>query len=120
MVDEQPSCCVGPQRRNPYRQFIAPAAQLPVRSGFPLASRGVGCSGADGPNVGGTGRGLSCGAASVTVIAFLTLAGTGITTYTLPVSVSVVVKSRTVAPFRRSVILPAYRASTLFSGLFQS
>ena len=64
--------------------------------------------------------GLAGGAGTVTVIAFRTLAGTGVTTYTLPVSVSTVVRSRTAVPFRRSVILPAYSASTLFNGLFQS
>jgi hypothetical protein len=53
------------------------------------------------------GTGLAGGAGTVTVIAFCTLAGTGITTYTLPVSVSIVVRSRTTVPFRRSVILPA-------------
>ena len=53
-------------------------------------------------------------------IAFLTLSGTGITTYKLPVSVSVVVTSRTIVPLRRSLIFPAYHTSTLFSGLFQS
>ena len=40
-------------------------------------------------------------------IAALTLAGTGITTYIWPVSVTVVVMSRTTAPFFFSVILPA-------------
>jgi hypothetical protein len=47
------------------------------------------------------------GACVVTFIAFCTLGGTGATTYTLPVSVSLVVRSRITAPFRRSVILPA-------------
>ncbi len=54
------------------------------------------------------------------MIAALTLAGTGITTYICPVSVNVVVISRTTVPFRRSVILPATNASAGWSGLFQS
>jgi hypothetical protein len=54
------------------------------------------------------------------LIAALTLAGTGITTYICPVSVSVVVMSRTTVPFLFSVILPAYNASAGLSGLFQS
>src|SRR5437764_1300595 len=123
IVDVQPGASVGPQRRNPYRQFIPPAIQLPVRSGLPLAVRGVGGSGAAAACRGGPaglGIGLSGGAGTVTLIAFCTLAGTGMTTYTLPVSVSVVVRSRRVAPLRRSVSLPAYNASTLLSGLFQS
>ena len=41
------------------------------------------------------------------LIAAFTLAGTGITTYICPVSVSIVVMSRTTAPFFFSVILPA-------------
>jgi hypothetical protein len=36
-----------------------------------------------------------------------TLAGTGITTYICPVSVTVVVMSRTTVPFLVSVIVPA-------------
>ena len=76
--------------------------------------------GAGGPKVGAAGNGLVGGAATVTVIAFCTLAGTGITTYTLPVSVSFVVTSRTTVPFRVSVNLPAYSTSTLLRGLFQS
>ena len=47
------------------------------------------------------------GICPVTLIAARTLAGTGATTYTLPVSVTSVVRSRTTAPFRRSTILPA-------------
>ena len=58
--------------------------------------------------------------ASTPEVAARTLAGTGATTYTLPVSVTSVVKSRTTAPFRRSAIRPAYNTSILFSGLFQS
>lgn len=38
---------------------------------------------------------------------FRTLAGTGITTYTLPVSVSTVVRSRIVTPLRFSASVPA-------------
>ena len=56
----------------------------------------------------------------MTLIAAFTLAGTGATTYTLPVSVTSVVRSRTTAPPRRSIILPAYNTPILFSGLFQS
>ena len=47
------------------------------------------------------------GAFVVTFIAFCTLGGTGATTYTLPVSVSLVVRSRTTAPFFRSINRPA-------------
>ena len=47
------------------------------------------------------------GACVVTASAFCTLGGTGATTYTLPVSVSLVVRSRTSAPFLRSVKRPA-------------
>ena len=60
------------------------------------------------------------GTCPVTVIAAFTLAGTGATTYTFPVSVSFVVRSRTTAPLRRSTILPGYNTSILFKGLFQS
>src|SRR6478735_3847695 len=127
MVREQSALCVGPQRRKPYRQLKKPPlCQLPVRSGCPSARRGVGwfCAdgsgGGGGPKVGAAGKGLAGGAAAVTAIALWTLAGTGITTYTLPVSVSLVVTSRTTAPFRRSVSLPAYSTSTLLRGLFQS
>src|SRR5688500_19369603 len=97
-------------------------------SGFPLASLGVttsaagGGAGADrlargtrGPNAV-----TQAGGCSVGLIAALTLAGTGITTYICPVSVHVVVISRTTVPFRRSIILPATNASAGWRGLFQS
>jgi hypothetical protein len=54
------------------------------------------------------------------LIAALTLAGTGTTTYICPVSVNVVVMSRVTTPFFFSIILPAYMASAGLSGLFQS
>ena len=54
-----------------------------------------------------TAGGWTDGTCTAGVMAFLTLAGTGITTYTLPVSVSVVVMSRTTVPLRRSTIFPA-------------
>lgn len=49
----------------------------------------------------------SCGSSAVTLIAVFTLAGTGARTWTLPVSVCSVVRSRTAVPFLRCVILPA-------------
>jgi len=78
-------------------------AQLPVRSGC-APSRGT---------VAVVLAGGSCfantilGAGAVTLIAFCTLAGTGATTYTLPVSVWEVVRSRTTAPFFFSINRPA-------------
>src|SRR5881394_292126 len=54
------------------------------------------------------------------VFAVRTLSGTGTTTYTWPISVTTVFKSRTTTPLRRSTMVPAYSASILFSGLFQS
>jgi hypothetical protein len=56
----------------------------------------------------------------VGLIAALTLAGTGITTYICPVSVTVVLMSRTTVPFFFSVIVPAKNASAGLSRLFQS
>src|SRR5262245_14073449 len=97
-------------------------------SGFPLASLGVAISdlGA-GAGAGGPARGTAgpkalnqAGGCHVVSLAALTLAGTTNTTYTCPVSVHVVVISRTTVPFRRSVILPATKASAGWSGLFQS
>src|SRR5687767_7511122 len=110
----------------------ATTVQLPVMSGFPLASLGVTTGVAEagaGAGVGfaraarGTGGPnavIQAGGCSVGLIAALTLAGTGITTYICPVSVHVVVMSRTTVPFRRSIILPATNASAGCSGLFQS
>src|SRR5688572_12253554 len=108
----------------------ATTVQLPVMSGFPLASLGVTTGVAEaGAGVGfaraarGTGGPnavIQAGGCSVGLIAALTLAGTGITTYICPVSVHVVVMSRTTVPFRRSIILPATNASAGWSGLFQS
>src|SRR5687767_16027932 len=101
----------------------ATTVQLPVMSGFPLASLGV-TTGAAGAGAGGSvgvdrlasgTRGPNAvsqaGGCSVGLIAALTLAGTGITTYICPVSVHVVVISRTTVLFRRSIIRPAMNAS---------
>src|SRR5688572_23376408 len=96
-------------------------------SGLPLASLGVTTgavpaagagAGAGGPvrGTGGPNAVTQAGGCSVGLIAPLTLAGTGITTYLCPVSVHVVVISRTAVPFRRSVILPATNASAGWSG----
>ena len=58
--------------------------------------------------VGGSVRAQTmAGAFVVTFIAFWTLGGTGATTYTFPVSVSPVVRSRTTVPFFRSIKRPA-------------
>ena len=91
-------------------------------SGFPLASLGVttAAAAAGAGAAAGANPDTQLGGCSVGVIAALTLAGTGITTYICPVSVNVVVTSRTTVPFRRSVILPATNASAGWSGLFQS
>ena len=79
------------------------SAQLPVRSGCPPI-RGVGAV----VFVGGSVLAHTMvGAFVVTFIAFCTLGGTGATTYTLPVSVSRVVRSRTTAPFFFSINRPA-------------
>ena len=98
---------------------MPPPIQLPVRSGLPAAVRGVASFDSSF-----TCRSLAvragASAALPGVIALRTLAGTGTTTYTLPVSVCSVVRSRTVWPLRFSVILPVYCASIGFSGLFQS
>ena len=76
---------------------------MPVRSGC-APIRGVGAV----VFVGGSVLAHTiAGAFVVTFIAFCTLGGTGATTYTLPVSVSLVVRSRTTAPFLRSVSRPA-------------
>src|ERR1700681_6703 len=115
----QPTC-VGPHRRFPPPVIgLAPAPQTPVRSGFPLASRGV-TTAAVCVAAGALGVRVQLGGWFVGLIAALTLAGTGTTTYICPVSVSVVVMSRTTVPFFFSVILPAYNASAGLSGLFQS
>src|SRR6516165_7967644 len=100
-----PGTCVGPHRRVPLpviRRGGAP--QVPVMSGLPLASRGV--TTAAVCVVAALDVRVQLGGWFVGLIAALTLAGTGITTYICPVSVSVVVMSRTTAPFLRSVILP--------------
>ena len=79
------------------------SAQLPVMSGCPPI-RGVGAVVLFG---GSCLANTIVGAFVVTFIAFWTLGGTGATTYTLPVSVTSVVRSRTTAPFFRSISLPA-------------
>jgi hypothetical protein len=85
---------------------MPPPPQLPVRSGFPLAILGVGSFDVR-LAVRSLANSVRGGAACPGVIAARTLAGTGMTAYTLPVSISTVVRSRTTVPLRRSVILPA-------------
>ena len=75
---------------------MPPPPQLPVRSGFPLAIRGVG-SFDSSLTARSLAKSVGGGAGCPGVIAARTLAGTGMTTYTLPVSVSTVVRSRTSA-----------------------
>src|SRR6185436_6555973 len=112
--------CVGPHRRAPppVIGLYAPP-QTPVKSGLPSARRGVATAAADGGG-GFAGVIVQFGGVSVGLIAALMLPGAGTTTYICPVSVSVVVMSRTTVPFFFSTILPAYIASAGFSGLFQS
>ena len=52
--------------------------------------------------------------------AFRTLSGTGMMTYIWPISVTFAFTLRTTVPFRRSTMVPAYNASILNRGLFQS
>ena len=52
--------------------------------------------------------------------AFRTLAGTGICTYTCPISVSVVLKSRTTVPLRLSTMVAGHMASILCNSLLKS
>src|SRR5437868_13505618 len=94
----QPTC-VGPHRRFPPPLIgLAAAPQTPVRSGFPLASRGV-TTAADGVAARALGVRVQLGGWFVGLIAALTLAGTGITTYICAVSVRVAVMSRCTVPF---------------------
>src|SRR4051812_33936102 len=97
---------------------LNPPPHTPVRSGFPFASPGVIAAAASG--FAGWAGSVQFGGWWVGLIAALMLAGTGTTTYICPVSVSVVVMSRTTVPFFFSIIRPAYNASAGLSGLFQS
>src|SRR6185436_13540773 len=74
-----PFTCSGPQRRLPLPETgLSGRFQLPFKSGFPSARRGVGAA----ATAGGGSRGVSVQFAGVCVglIADFTLAGTGITT----------------------------------------
>src|SRR5262245_38632331 len=115
-----PFTCVGPHRRFPPPPIgFGARPQFPVRSGFPSARRGVAAAAVCVAGAASTDN-VQLGGWCVGLIAALTLAGTGTTTYICPVSVWVVVMSRTTVPFFFSVILPAYMASAGLSGLFQS